>query len=210
MGLLHLQLQYCITPLFFFQPFTSCIVGSVIQRHHNSSNATMDGKSGDRAGFLPGGVMDRGLLPAFMNQVPNYFTLPLRSSAPLDPNVKSFPAGMQDTIWGIPTNLRGQVGLVCLFHETLTAQQVKTLYDGGTLQFSVWACLSAVYNDLEIRAETREIHVNDQGNLRSLGMNHIEWFSVIRTYLHSPSVLNINSLILKGASCCMRFLYIYS
>ena len=99
----------------------------------------MDGKSGDRGGLLPGGVVDRGLLPALINQVPNYFTLPLRTSAPLDPNIKSLPAGMQDTIWGTPTSLRGQVGLVCLFHEALTPQQVKTLYDAGVFHVSVWA-----------------------------------------------------------------------
>jgi hypothetical protein len=157
LGLLNLQLQYYITPSFFLQPFTFCTVGSVVQRHHNSSSATMDGKSGDRGGLLPGGLMDRGLLPALINQVPNYFTLPLRSSAPLDPNVKSFPAGMQDTIWGTPTNLRGQVGLVCLFHEALTPQQVKTLYDGGTFQFSVWACKSGLRYSLDTWVETREI-----------------------------------------------------
>lgn len=97
----------------------------------------MDGKSGDRGGLLPGGMMDRGLLPALINQVPNYFTLPLRTSAPLDPNIKSVPAGMQDTIWGTPTSLRGQIGLVCLFHEALTSQQVRTLYEAGMFCVSV-------------------------------------------------------------------------
>jgi hypothetical protein len=97
----------------------------------------MDGKSGDRGGLLPGGMMDRGLLPALINQVPNYFTLPLRTSAPLDPNIKSVPAGMQDTIWGTPTSLRGQIGLVCLFHEALTSQQVRTLYEAGMFFVSV-------------------------------------------------------------------------
>jgi hypothetical protein len=145
------------TFIFFLQPFTFCTVGSVVQRHHNPSNATMDSKSGDRGGLLPGGMMDRGLLPALMNQVPNYFTLPLRSSAPLDPNVKIFPAGMLDTVWGTPTNLRGQVGLACLFHETLAPQQVKTLYDGGVFQFNVWDCKSALYYNLETWDETGEI-----------------------------------------------------
>ncbi|XP_069696226.1 neurobeachin-like protein 1 isoform X2 [Periplaneta americana] len=112
-------------------PFTFCTIGSVVQRHSNSSSTATDMKSGDRGGLLPGGMMDRGLLPTLINQVPNYFTLPLRSSAPLDPNVKSFPAGMQDTIWGTPTSLRGQIGLAAMFHEALTPQQVKTLYDGG-------------------------------------------------------------------------------
>jgi hypothetical protein len=141
----HLQFCYYVIPSFFLQPFTFCTIGSVVQRHNNSSNAATDGKSGDRGGLLSGGVMDRGLLPALMNQVPNYFTLPLRSSAPLDPNVKSFPAGMQDTIWGTPTSLRGQVALACLFHEALTPQQVKTLFDGGMFQFSVHDCEAATH-----------------------------------------------------------------
>ncbi|PNF23323.1 hypothetical protein B7P43_G17104 [Cryptotermes secundus] len=120
-------------------PFAFCTIGSVVQRHSNSSGAVVDGKSGDRGGLLSGGVMERGLLPTLINQVPNYFTLPLRSSTPLDPNVKSFPAGMQDTIWGSPTSLKGQVGLACLFQEALTPQQVKTLYDGGPNCFALFA-----------------------------------------------------------------------
>jgi hypothetical protein len=132
----NFQLQNYIMHSFLFQPFAFCTIGSVVQRNSNSSGAIVDGKSGDRGGLPSGGVMDRGLLPALINQVPNYFTLPLRSSAPLDPNVKSFPAGMQDAIWGSPTSLRGRVGLACLFQEALTPQQVKTLYDGGMFQSS--------------------------------------------------------------------------
>ncbi|XP_063234189.1 neurobeachin-like protein 1 isoform X2 [Bacillus rossius redtenbacheri] len=115
-------------------PFTFCSVGSALPRTFNGSNVSAsDGRklsSGER-GLFPGVVMDRGLLPSFINQVPNYFTLPLRSSVPLDPSIKSFPAGMQDTVWGTPTSLRGQVALVCLFHEALTSQQAKILYEGG-------------------------------------------------------------------------------
>lgn len=136
MSFLEFSLTNYIIHSFLFQPFAFCTIGAVVQRHSNSTGAIVDGKSGDRGGLLSGGVMDRGLLPTLINQVPNYFTLPLRSSTPLDPNVKSFPAGMQDTIWGSPTSLKGQVGLACLFQEALTPQQVKTLYDGGMFQFS--------------------------------------------------------------------------
>jgi hypothetical protein len=95
-------------------------------------------------------MMDRGLLPTLITQVPNYFTLPLRSSAPLDPKVKSFPAGMQDTIWGSPTSLKGQIGLACLFQEALTPQQVKALYDGGMFSFSTWVYKSSFLEDSEL------------------------------------------------------------
>lgn len=74
-------------------------------------------------------------LPSLVSQVPNYFTLPLRSSSshsnPHDPNVKSYPAGMQDNIYGAQTALGGQVALAALFHEALSYQQVRTLYEAG-------------------------------------------------------------------------------
>lgn len=73
-------------------------------------------------------------------QVPNYFSLPLRSTTPLDPHVKNFPPNMQDTIFGTPFSLQGQLGLICLFHEALQHHQVKTLYESGECS-RVFICL---------------------------------------------------------------------
>ncbi|XP_067013553.2 neurobeachin-like protein 1 [Anabrus simplex] len=119
-------------------PFTYCTIGSVVHRTVNTSG-TVEGKaSGSDRGPLSS-ITDRGLLPSLINQVPNYFTLPLRSSTPLDPNVKSFPAGMQDAILGSPMCLKGQIGLACLFQEALTQQHVKSLHEGGPNCHSLFA-----------------------------------------------------------------------
>jgi neurobeachin-like protein 1/2 len=73
-------------------------------------------------------------LPSIVSQVPNYFTLPLRSSAnaqPQDPNVKSYPGGMEDNIFGPAAALGGHIAIAALFHEALSYQQVRTLYEAG-------------------------------------------------------------------------------
>ncbi|XP_065200473.1 neurobeachin-like protein 1 isoform X2 [Planococcus citri] len=74
---------------------------------------------------------ERSIIPSFITQVPNYITFPLRSSSTINPYVKSFPVGMQSTIFGPAVALCGQIGSVCLFQEPLTAQQIKLLYEAG-------------------------------------------------------------------------------
>lgn len=51
----------------------------------------------------------------------------------LDPHVKSFPPGIQDTVWGASTCLRGQLGLVALFHDALNAAHVNGLKERNKL-----------------------------------------------------------------------------
>jgi neurobeachin-like protein 1/2 len=73
-------------------------------------------------------------LPSIVTQVPNYFTLPMRNSSsaqPQDPNVKSYPSGMEDSIFGQPVALGGHIALAALFHEALSYQQIRTLYEAG-------------------------------------------------------------------------------
>uniref|UniRef100_A0A1B6DB47 Neurobeachin-like protein 1 n=1 Tax=Clastoptera arizonana TaxID=38151 RepID=A0A1B6DB47_9HEMI len=108
-------------------PFVTCTVGLAAEKIPQNSQT----KNDTRYEKMSGGLMERGLLPSLISQVPNYFSLPIRSSTPLDPNVKNFPPGMQDTLFGLPTCLQGQLGLFSLFHETLSPHQVKALYDGG-------------------------------------------------------------------------------
>ncbi|GLG93298.1 Neurobeachin [Gryllus bimaculatus] len=103
--------------------FLHCVIGTANQRVGNLV-ASGGGKSSDSSS-------ERGLLPTLINQVPSYLTLPLRSSAPLDPNVRSFPAGAQDSVWGTPGCLKGQLGTMCLFQEALTSGHIRTLHDGG-------------------------------------------------------------------------------
>ncbi|XP_075227690.1 neurobeachin-like protein 1 [Lycorma delicatula] len=109
----------------FTDPFSLCTIGSMPDR------STTEAQSTNEKSTTVSTVVEKGLFPSFISQVPNYFSLPLRSSAPLDPHVKNFPPGMQDTLFGPPTCLRGQLGLICLFHEPLSPHQVKTLHDGG-------------------------------------------------------------------------------
>ncbi|XP_050424019.1 neurobeachin-like protein 2 isoform X2 [Adelges cooleyi] len=72
---------------------------------------------------------DRGILPSFITQVPNY--LLMRGTGALDPYVKDFPPGMQDSLYGRSMCLKGQLGPICLFPEYLSNHQVKTLYELG-------------------------------------------------------------------------------
>lgn len=44
---------------------------------------------------------------------------------------KMISAGTQDSEWGCPTSLEGQLGSVIIFHEALQPSQVKALYLAG-------------------------------------------------------------------------------
>ncbi|XP_039288398.1 neurobeachin-like protein 1 isoform X2 [Nilaparvata lugens] len=109
----------------FTEPFSVCTIGAVPARCCTSSASPTE------KGGTSSTLVEKGILPSFITQVPNYFSLPLRTSAPMDPHVKNFPPGMQDTLFGPPTCLKGSVGLVSLFHEPLSLHQVKTLFEGG-------------------------------------------------------------------------------
>lgn len=61
-------------------------------------------------------------------QVPSYFSLPLRNTSSNDPNVKCYPMGMQDGIFGPQACLRGQLGAVLLAEPTTN---IKTILDAG-------------------------------------------------------------------------------
>ncbi|XP_055846151.1 neurobeachin-like protein 1 isoform X1 [Episyrphus balteatus] len=84
----------------------------------------------------------RGMLPSILERtlstnVSNYFTLPLRTSTTsFDPNVKNFPIGMQDTVFGEQTHLNGQIGSVLLAEPTTN---LKTIFDGGANFASIFS-----------------------------------------------------------------------
>jgi hypothetical protein len=117
-----------------FQPFTSCFIGSPSRRASPKSSFDDSDRSNKSSGSLMLGAVGN-FLPSIVSQVPNYFTLPLRSSSshsnPHDPNVKSYPLGMQDSLYGPQTFLGGHLALAALFHEALTYQQIRTLYEAG-------------------------------------------------------------------------------
>ena len=49
----------------------------------------------------------------------------------IDPGVRSVPLGTQDSIWGKPICLHGQIGTFALFQEALTLQHVRIFHDAG-------------------------------------------------------------------------------
>ncbi|XP_029425832.1 neurobeachin-like protein 1 isoform X8 [Nannospalax galili] len=53
---------------------------------------------------------------------------------------KLISAGTQDSEWGCPTSLEGQLGSVTIFHEALQPPQVKALYLAGPNCLSPWKC----------------------------------------------------------------------
>lgn len=73
-------------------------------------------------------LMEKTFLPHIVSQVPSYFTLPLRNTTSSDPNVKCYPIGMQDSVFGRPVCLKGQLGCI-LLAEPMT--NIKTLIDAG-------------------------------------------------------------------------------
>lgn len=49
-------------------------------------------------------------------------------AAPLqEGSISSTPAGTQDTRWGSPTSLEGELGAVAIFHEALQASALRAL-----------------------------------------------------------------------------------
>ena len=55
----------------------------------------------------------------------------------IDPGVRSVPLGTQDSIWGKPICLHGQIGTFALFQEALTLQHVRIFHDAG-IDFMLW------------------------------------------------------------------------
>lgn len=78
-------------------------------------------------GMFPS-LMEKTFLPHIVSQVPSYFSLPIRNKSSSDPNVKCYPIGMQDGVFGPQTCLRGQLGAIVLAEPTTS---IKTLLDAG-------------------------------------------------------------------------------
>uniref|UniRef100_A0A8D2NFF9 Neurobeachin-like protein 2 n=1 Tax=Zonotrichia albicollis TaxID=44394 RepID=A0A8D2NFF9_ZONAL len=61
---------------------------------------------------------------------------------------KMISAGTQDSEWGCPTSLEGQLGSVIVFHEALQPSQVKALYLAGPNCLTPWKSQEAEVADL--------------------------------------------------------------
>ncbi|XP_031626139.1 neurobeachin-like protein 1 isoform X2 [Contarinia nasturtii] len=124
----------------FTDTFLHCTIGMAYQKvrrtpnHENDKEKQLQSSSSvDSAsrGMFPS-LMERAFLPQIVSQVPSYFSLPLRSTSSNDPNVKCYPMGMQDGIFGPQACLRGQIGSILLAEPTTS---IKTILDAG-VEFS--------------------------------------------------------------------------
>ncbi|XP_043381670.1 neurobeachin-like protein 1 isoform X1 [Chelonia mydas] len=61
---------------------------------------------------------------------------------------KLISAGTQDSEWGCPTSLEGQLGSVIIFHEALQPSQVKALYLAGPNCLTPWKSQESEVADL--------------------------------------------------------------
>uniref|UniRef100_A0A674JEQ9 Neurobeachin like 1 n=1 Tax=Terrapene triunguis TaxID=2587831 RepID=A0A674JEQ9_9SAUR len=59
---------------------------------------------------------------------------------------KLISAGTQDSEWGCPTSLEGQLGSVIIFHESLQPSQVKALYLAGKWLLVLWTRIPLCYS----------------------------------------------------------------
>ncbi|XP_049530577.1 neurobeachin-like protein 1 isoform X2 [Anopheles darlingi] len=136
----------------FTEVFHYCSIGApynnfrkVSHTSHQSNSARMSpvpdaSPSGEReekakSGLFPN-IIERTFFPGLVSQVPNYFTLPSKSTTSLDPSVKSYPIGMQDLVFGEAVCLKGQLGAVLLADTNVN---LKSLFEVGPNVASVLA-----------------------------------------------------------------------
>lgn len=121
----------------FTEPFSYCNIGTAYQKARRTSASSVQQKSQEQAppvtpepnskGMFPS-LMEKTFLPQIVSQVPSYFSLPIRNKSSSDPNVKCYPIGMQDGVFGPQTCLRGQLGTIVVAEPTTS---IKTLTDAG-------------------------------------------------------------------------------
>lgn len=123
----------------FAEPFSYCNIGTAYQKARRTSASSVQPKSQETAqqpappeqqnnrGMFPS-LMEKTFLPQIVSQVPSYFSLPIRNKSSSDPNVKCYPIGMQDGVFGPQTCLRGQLGTIVVAEPTTS---IKTLVDAG-------------------------------------------------------------------------------
>ncbi|KPU78624.1 uncharacterized protein Dana_GF10562, isoform B [Drosophila ananassae] len=122
------------------EPFTVCSIGAVVappQPGEVAKSGIMPRSSSQESGSSG----YKGMLPSLLERtlsanVSNYFTLPMRTQTAFDPNVKNFPIGMQDTVFGEQTCLNGHLGGVLLAEPTTN---LKTIFDAGANFSSIFS-----------------------------------------------------------------------
>ncbi|KAG8429486.1 hypothetical protein GDO86_020073, partial [Hymenochirus boettgeri] len=109
------------------ESFTSCCIGSAGNRTTTtvltSPNHTPD------LTFASHSALSRS--QSFPATAPVHGWGQSSAPNPREGQVSVIVAGTQDTEWGTPTSLEGHLGTVSIFHDTLQANHVKSLYLAG-------------------------------------------------------------------------------
>lgn len=114
-------------PTLALQPFSSCCIGSA---GHRTTTTT----TGLPAPPVPTALAHTHPSLIRSQSVPATTGLGWGSglAAPLqEGSISSTLAGTQDTRWGSPTSLEGELGAVAIFHEALQEAPLQVLYNLG-------------------------------------------------------------------------------
>uniref|UniRef100_A0A8C3MF62 Neurobeachin-like protein 2 n=1 Tax=Geospiza parvula TaxID=87175 RepID=A0A8C3MF62_GEOPR len=125
-------------PCMILQSFTSCCIGSAGQRTTTPPPSQIPDPPFSSP-VMPhrtslGGILAPGAWGGVLGK-PEFIT-------------KMISAGTQDSEWGCPTSLEGQLGSVIIFHEALQPSQVKALYLAGPNCLTPWKSQEAEVADL--------------------------------------------------------------
>ncbi|XP_063285902.1 neurobeachin-like protein 1 isoform X1 [Pelobates fuscus] len=119
------------------EPFTSCCIGSAGQR----TNTPPPSQIADPP-MSPPSASNRSSLSGILS------SSWAGTQGKTDFVTKSISAGTQDSEWGSPTSLEGQLGSVFILYEALQAAQVKALYLAGPNSLSPWKSQESELTDL--------------------------------------------------------------
>uniref|UniRef100_S4R477 Neurobeachin like 2 n=1 Tax=Petromyzon marinus TaxID=7757 RepID=S4R477_PETMA len=107
------------------EAFTSCCIGSAGNRTITPTPSQIP----EPTSFFPGSPPHSSSSTSFSTSPSSHGVTAIPS--PISASSSSVLAGTQDSEWGSPTSLRGQLGSVSVFHDALQPPQVKALYQAG-------------------------------------------------------------------------------
>ncbi|XP_059829938.1 neurobeachin-like protein 2 isoform X2 [Hypanus sabinus] len=105
------------------ESFTYCCIGSA--GHRTTTTVMTSPSQSPDLSFTSHHPLNRS------QSFPASFAPPTRDTSLLPAVVHTIAAGTQDTEWGTPTSLEGQLGSVFVFHEALQPMHIKALFTGG-------------------------------------------------------------------------------
>ncbi|XP_072324254.1 neurobeachin-like protein 2 isoform X3 [Scyliorhinus torazame] len=105
------------------ESFTYCCIGSA--GHRTTTTVISIPSQSPDLSFTSHSPLNRS------QSFPASFAAPVKGSTSSQAIVNTIAAGMQDTEWGTPTSLEGQMGSVFVFHEALQPMHIKALFNAG-------------------------------------------------------------------------------